>query len=762
MSDREGQQFGNYKLIRFLGDGSFADVYLGEHIYLKTLIAVKVLRMQLQKGDIDSFFIEAHTIASLEHPHIVKVLDCGVDYNVPYLVMNYAPNGTLRQRHPNHTVLSPTVVLSYVKQVASALQYAHDRNLIHRDIKPHNMLLGPKDELWLSDFGLVLIAQSTMSQITQNTAGTPGYMAPEQYSGKPRQASDQYSLAVVVYEWLCGERPFHGSFYQLISQHKFDPAPSLREKKPFISPAVEEVVLKALAKDPHERFPSVQAFANALEQAYRSQPYLLPGSGVDLPASSSQKELPPLARQPASAPNAFNTLAPTVLFSPLRSSPSAQDVIAIALDKPSSPPEDTRAPALINTPAPIEMIKNPETPLPPVLLPPTSNEMIKNPETPLPPVLLQSHALSRRGISRRAVLVGLAGAVAVGSGAAALAWKSVFNSSGSTGTHTKALKQAATAAATPVPVGAPILTYSGQKDGVKAAAWSPTGQFIASGGVDHTVHVWNASNGQDHLIPFYTGHTGGLNSVAWSPDERYIASGSEDKTVRVWDATTGKDLFSPYTRHTDKVRSVAWSPKGQYIASGSTDHTVHVWDATTGIDLTYSPYKGHTSTVITVAWSPDGQYIASASIDKTVKVWSLTNGQAVFTLTPQLLSYYGERAVAWSPDGKYIVSGDDDHTVYLWDATNLSDTNKPRWIRQFLGHPGHMNYVQSVAWSPDGQHIASGSLDSTVKIWNVATGGLIFTYNHHNQQVWSVAWSPDGRRIASASIDGTVQIWKPL
>ncbi len=303
MANLVGQQFDSYKLIRYLGDGAFADVYLGEHVYLKKSVAVKVLRMQLSNSDRESFFIEARTVASLEHPHIVPVLDCGVDHNIPFLVMKYASHGTLRQRHPDHTVLSPSIVVSYVKQIASALQYAHDRKLIHRDVKPHNILLGPEDELWLSDFGLVMIAHSTMSQVTENTGGTPGYMAPEQFIGKTCPASDQYALAVMAYEWLCGERPFQGTHSELFNQHMFAPAPSLREKLSTISPAIEEVVLTALAKDPHRRFARVQAFANALEQAY-----LPAGSGADLPALSSQKKLPPMASQPASISRCFRYL----------------------------------------------------------------------------------------------------------------------------------------------------------------------------------------------------------------------------------------------------------------------------------------------------------------------------------------------------------------------------------------------------------------------------------------------------------------------
>src|SRR6266567_6986143 len=138
MADRTGQLLGNYRLIRLLGQGGFADVYLGEHIHLNTLAAIKLLRAQIIEEEAENFRTEARTIAHLVHPNIVRVLDFGVDGNTPFLVMEYAPNGTLRVRHPRGVPVALKEVVSYVQQVAAALQYAHDQKLIHRDIKPEN------------------------------------------------------------------------------------------------------------------------------------------------------------------------------------------------------------------------------------------------------------------------------------------------------------------------------------------------------------------------------------------------------------------------------------------------------------------------------------------------------------------------------------------------------------------------------------------------------------------------------------------------
>jgi serine/threonine protein kinase len=153
--------------------------------------------------------------------------------------------------------------------MSAALQYAHDKKFIHRDVKPENMLIGQHQELLLSDFGIATIAHSTSSLNvgSEGTSGTLAYMAPEQIEGHPRPVSDQYALAVVVYEWLCGERPFEGSSSEVMAQHLSVPPVPLHERMPTISAEIEQVVLRALSKDPKARFASVADFSTALEQA---------------------------------------------------------------------------------------------------------------------------------------------------------------------------------------------------------------------------------------------------------------------------------------------------------------------------------------------------------------------------------------------------------------------------------------------------------------------------------------------------------------
>ncbi|HEU5226281.1 MAG TPA: protein kinase [Ktedonobacteraceae bacterium] len=295
MADWIGQQVGNYRITAKLGSGGFAAVYLGEHAYLKTPAAIKLLltKVATQK-ELDAFLQEAQTVACLLHPNIVRILDFGIDDKTPFLIMDYAPKGTLRQLHSRGTRLPLSTIVSYVKQVANALQYAHNEKFIHRDIKPENMLLGRSDEILLSDFGIALIVQATSDLSTQNIAGTAAYMSPEQIRGKPRFASDQYSLGVVVYEWISGDHPFLGNFAELCAQHISVPPPPLREKVPALRPEVEKVILKALAKQPEQRFKNVEAFAFALADACQlpAAPFVSPIPITPLRNDQSEEPTP--------------------------------------------------------------------------------------------------------------------------------------------------------------------------------------------------------------------------------------------------------------------------------------------------------------------------------------------------------------------------------------------------------------------------------------------------------------------------------------
>ncbi len=295
MGDRVGQQLGHYHLQRLLGRGAFAEVYLAHHRYLEVPAAIKVLQVSMDQEAQEQFQREARTLARLQHPHIVRVLDFGIEGQTPYLVLEYVQGGTLRTRHPKGSRLSLEQVTNYVKQIAPALDYAHQQQVIHRDIKPENLLVSTTGEVLLSDFGIAVVQRTLSSLQTQPPAGTPLYMAPEQIQGHPCAASDQYALGVMVYEWLVGEPPFRGSLFEVYSQHLHQPPPSLRKRLPELPAAVEDAVFGALAKDPTARFVDVQDFANVLwEVGLATQSQLSQTATEILSARASGMALAPL------------------------------------------------------------------------------------------------------------------------------------------------------------------------------------------------------------------------------------------------------------------------------------------------------------------------------------------------------------------------------------------------------------------------------------------------------------------------------------
>jgi eukaryotic-like serine/threonine-protein kinase len=266
------QCIGNYRLQRLLSRSHTVEVYLAEHTLFHTEAVVKILDGQKAEDDIEKFLAQAALLTQLQHPHIVQVFDFGMVEKSAFLIMNYAPNGTLRQRYPKGTRLPLPTILQYTRQIVSALQYIHLHDLIHRDLKPHNILLGTNDDVMLTDFGIAVVSQRFDAEVPafRNFEGTVLYAAPEQLQGKPHKNSDLYALGIIIYEWLCGDWPFTGSFDEVAQQHLYLPPPFLREKNVEVPPALEQVLRQVLAKEPEQRFASAEDFLHALEQAYQT------------------------------------------------------------------------------------------------------------------------------------------------------------------------------------------------------------------------------------------------------------------------------------------------------------------------------------------------------------------------------------------------------------------------------------------------------------------------------------------------------------
>lgn len=359
-------------------------------------------------------------------------------------------------------------------------------------------------------------------------------------------------------------------------------------------------------------------------------------------------------------------------------------------------------------------------------------------EPPVPP---------RWTLSRRSVLMGLAGVGGLAVTGIGMEWL----------------------ARSVLPYTLPLVVYQGHPDGIDWLAWSPDGARIATAGTfgDQTIQIWEVATGRTLLT--YRGHVDsyGISSLAWSPDGRQIASADFGRMLRLWDAATGREVAS----HQEQGYLAQWSPDGTRLAS-ATDQGIQVWGVTSGaLLLTYHPQQFVASAL---AWSPDGTRLVAGGYEDTAD--ALPSVQVFHATTGETLAIYRHHSstvttATWSPDGKQIASasakrftGTDAHptyqtdpTVHIWDAA----TGQPLFLYQ-----GHSATVTDVAWSPDGQRIASSSDDHTVQVWNAGSGSQVFTYRGHDQPdapPQQVAWSPDGQLIASASAGyaGTAHIWVP-
>ena len=710
--ERVGQRLGNYQLVRLLGEGGFAEVYLGEHLHLKTQAAVKLLHTRLSQDDIEGFRREARVIAQLIHPHIVRVLDFGVEGNAPYLVMDFAPYGTLRNRHPKGTRVPLYYVTAYVRQVADALYYAHSQRLIHRDIKPENMLVGRNNEILLSDFGIALASQSSSYQSTQDVAGTIAYMAPEQIQAHPRPASDQYSLGIVVYEWLTGNRPFQGTYTEIAVKHTMVPPPPLREQFLDIPQSVEDIVMRALQKDPHQRFEDVHAFAIALEQASFNPNYrVAPGPGILSNWGSTPAQPQPPLQQPNGQPFLPYSQYNTQMMTPANG-----------------------APPMISGPQPLSAYSG---------IMPSGQPPIQGP----------------RRISRRALLTG--GAIAVVAGGAAwlaathgLPGSSNFPQGSSTSTtsfnpgRSNGTTPGSTSASTSPGNSSALVTYQGHSDYIWSVDWSPDGTSIVTCSSDGTAQVWNASTGQkilstrDHMQPAHNDDW--AKAVRWSPSSKQILTGFQYGNAEIFD-TLSRQKIGTFAHDTPwGVNAVAWSPDGKYVVTGNFDNLAMVYSVANG-NLLYT-YTGHSDGINALAWSHDGKRIVSGSSDGTAQVWRFSDGKTLLQYT----AHQGDvRSVSWSPDDSAIVSGSWDGTAKVWDSvtgnTHLTYTK----------HTGGM--VNGVAWSRQGKYIASGGNDVNTHIWEAQTGTLIRTF--YTFAIFGLAWAPDDSRIVTAGYNKVGQVW---
>jgi len=316
-----GKQYGNYRIIRLLARGGYGNVYLAEHTLLPRMVAIKFLHAELcsSKQKQHAFLHEARLLETLKHPHILPIYDVSISNEdfPPGLIVEYAPGGSLRERQRRLTgPMSGEEMLTILEQIVTALQHAHQQitPVVHRDLKPENILFNSQGQALLSDFGIAVVLESSATQRV-DVAGTLPYMAPEQFKGLVSPRSDQYALGCLTYELLTGRRPIiaeSGQWTEWALRHQEDQPTAPSHLNPLLSPAVDNVILKALSKDRAERFATVKDFARSLRQALQ-EPINTHSPKAVAPAASLAKQIP--LSHPEQAPAQASTV-PTPRIEP--------------------------------------------------------------------------------------------------------------------------------------------------------------------------------------------------------------------------------------------------------------------------------------------------------------------------------------------------------------------------------------------------------------------------------------------------------------
>jgi WD40 repeat protein len=716
--------FGEEALQADYHEGGFGRVYRVFHRAWRREMAVKVPQVgkfvtQKQKDD---FTAECETWANIGlHPNVAAchyVRELG---GVPRVFSEYADAGTLadwiqsgRLYEGSHSETLQRI-LDLAIQFARGLHYAHERGVIHQDVKPLNALIWADGTLKVTDFGLAGARQRAgleepagappagKRSIMVSAGGhTPAYCSPDQLTGeKLSRHTDIWSWAVSVLEMFTGEVTWlsgaaAGGALEDFLEHggNEDGAAGL----PPMPSGVAILLRRCFENDPVARPRTLEECAAALSEVYRfetGEPYSRPA--------------PKAAGDTA---DALNNRALSLLD----------------LGKPAE------AEALFNQA--LALGKN--------HLAATYNRAL---------VRWRAGKITDEGI-----LFDLAQVKKDYPGDSkvecALGWVRVEN-----GDFLEALAhferasklggdddtRRGLALARPraeAGLGQCLRTFEGHTNHVLAVAFSPDGRHALSGSWDGTFKLWDLSTGA--CLRTFTGHKDSVNSVAFSPDGRHVLSGGDDKTLKLWDVAKGRCLRT-FKGHTDLVNSVAFSPDGRHALSGSSDRTLRLWDVSRGRCL--HTFTGHLGNVYSVVFSPDGRHALSGSFDKTLKLWDISTGACLRTFGGLSLSV---SSVAFSPDGRHALSGSSDKTLKLWELST------GRCLRTFAGHT---NLVKAVVFTPDGRYTLSGSSDKSLRLWDLSTGRCLRTFTGHLGNVYSVALSSDGRHVLSGSSDQTLKLW---
>jgi WD40 repeat protein len=720
---RELPSIPGYRVEAILGTGGMGVVFRATHLRLNRAVALKMALAGAYANPEERarFQREAEAIATLRHPNIVQIYDVGEAQGRPYFTMEILEGGTLTE-HLSRTPLPAQRSAQLVSQLADAIEVAHQKGVLHRDLKPDNILLDADDNPKITDFGLAcrMDAEAGLTR-TGAVIGTPSYMAPEQARGERKEfgpAIDVYSLGAILYEVLTGRPPFRAesateTVLQVLSQEPVSPS-RLNSKVPR---DLETICLKCLEKDPRRRYPSAGELADELKRFLGGEPIQAS------PTGRFEQTLRWVQRHKAASTALASILAILVLVAVgslwaathFRELEKQQRQLA----KEKGTLADENGQLAIDKEA----------------------ARLKAVDAEMRETGLRKQAEKQNEDIRHNLYLAQMNVAGVAAG-----------SPMSIGRVSERLE--------PWMTSRPDLrdwewyylhglchrewaSLYGHSDTVHDIQWSPEGRRLASAGADSIVCIWDAESGR--LITYLRAHRHVVSSSAWSPDGKRLATASWDSTVIVWDVATSKALFT-LNGHAGWVQCVAWSKDGKRIASGGNDRSVRVWDAENGKSV--AVLRGHQDTVASVSWHPDGKRLGSAARDSVGLIWDVEEAKQERSLRGHVNWI---NRIAWSPDGKRLATASNDQLVKVWDGSTG---------RELATLRGHGLGVQSVAWHPEGDRLVTTSDDQTIKLWPAAGGNAIASIRGHTGPVLAASWRPDGKRLASASNDGSVKIWE--
>jgi Tol biopolymer transport system component/tRNA A-37 threonylcarbamoyl transferase component Bud32 len=696
-----GRQFGSYRVLSLLGHGGMGSVWLAERVdgLFTRRVALKLIHPALVSQMMtERFSREREILASLDHPNITRLIDAGFAADdQPYLALEYV-DGTPITAYCDERRLSIRERLELLRQVLSAVQYAHAHLVIHRDLKPSNILVTQDGQAHLLDFGIAKLLTEGEAKETELTrlggrALTPDYAAPEQIAGAPITiAADVYALGVMLYELLIGERPYRlkrdsrGALEEAILQvEATSPSRILTRESAALARAttarkltselkgdLDTIVIKALKKLPTERYQTVNALGEDIDRYLRGDVVLAQRDSVAYRALK-------FARRYRVA---ISVVSIVILALAVGLAATTYEAQLAATQRDAALQAQRRS--LTQTAAARLKEGDVSSALGIIL------EVLPHPGAAVP--AYTSEALS------------------------------VFHEAGATD--------------------AAVLAITGHTGPVRFTAFSPDGRQIVTASYDKSARIWDAATGRQ--VRLLSGHTDRVLSAAFSPDGRQVVTASTDKSARIWDAATGREVLL-LSGHTERVLCAAFSPDGRQIVTASTDKSARTWDAATGRQVLL--LSGHTDQVTFAAFSPDGRQLVTASTDKSARIWDAATGRQVLLLrghTDQVTF------AAFSADGRQVVTASGDKTARIWDTVTG---------RQLQLLSGHTDWVASAAFSPDGRQIVTASPDKTARIWDAATGRQVLLLSGHTDQLHSAAFSPDGKQIVTASNDKTARIW---